>query len=345
MGKELLEKQVGYSCSYVPLEILDSFGIKAKYIIGHSSGPDTSQGYLNANICGFAKDICSRPREDVFDMIFTDCCDAMVKVYEAFNLHPDFKDDFSYLLTVPRSFDKMDIEFWPNVLTHFIQILEDTCGQSFSEERLAQSIKKYNQLRKGLRQVETLLLENRIWGSQYVTLLSNLYNAPVGTSNSLVDVFIETHKNNDEKDVEWGALITGSNFPAALAVAKHLEEYDANARYFDNCNLARFYNMDVSESLPPIEAISNAYLTKAPCPRMKNSSSRMQTLIKVIHEYELDIAVYHTLKFCATHIYDYMTFKELCIKEDIPLLRLETDHGVDLPGQMQTRLEAALEML
>jgi benzoyl-CoA reductase/2-hydroxyglutaryl-CoA dehydratase subunit BcrC/BadD/HgdB len=345
MAKEKIDKKVGYSCSYVPLEILDSFGIKADYVIGDDSSADISQGYLNANICGFCKDICSRPRDQVYDMIFTDCCDAMVKVHEAFKLHPAFKDDFSFLLTVPRSFDEIDIEFYPNVLKHFISTLETATGKKFSEDRLAGSIGKYNQLRRRLKQVEKMLLENRIWGSEYVKLIFSLYNTGVDKSIELAGQFIQTHQDDKEKDVEWGVMLTGSNMPAALSLAEHLEKYDANARYFDTCNLARFYNMEVSESLPPLEAISRAYLTKAPCPRMKDSHVRMQKLIKIFKEYELDVAVYHTVKFCATHIFDYMAFKKLCAKEDVPLIRIETDHDFDLPGQMQTRLEASLEML
>ena len=60
-----------------------------------------------------------------------------------------------------------------------------------------------------------------------------------------VEAVIKAHQNDDEKEVDWGVLITGSNIPAALSLAKHLEENDTNARFFDNCNLARFYNMSV----------------------------------------------------------------------------------------------------
>ena len=89
MGKDAIDKEVGYSCSYVPLEILDFFGINATYIIKDACSADTSQGYLSQNICGLAKDICSRPRTQVYDLILTDCCDAMVNLHESFHLHHD----------------------------------------------------------------------------------------------------------------------------------------------------------------------------------------------------------------------------------------------------------------
>lgn len=345
MTKEKIDVEVGYSCSYVPLEILDSFGLKVNYVMKDANCSDTSQGYISQNICGFAKDICSRPRDQVYDMIFTDCCDAMVKVHEAFKLHPDFENDYSFLLTVPRSYDKIDIEYWPTVLNHFIQALETATGKPFSETKLSESIKKYNLLRKVLRKAEHMLLENTVWGSEYVRLLFSLYDAGVDKSILLAEAFIEDHKDNEEKDIDYSVLVTGSNMPAALSLAEHIEEYDGNTRFFDTCNLSRFYNIQVSEDMQPLEALSVAYLTKSPCPRMKNSKPRMTDLVRLISEYEIDLAVYHTVKFCTTHIYDYMAFREICRQEDIPLIRVETNHEFELPGQMATRLEASLEML
>ena len=46
----------------MPLEILDSFGIRSKYVIRDGTSADLSQGCLSPNIRGFAKDIVSRPR-------------------------------------------------------------------------------------------------------------------------------------------------------------------------------------------------------------------------------------------------------------------------------------------
>ena len=345
MAKEAIGKEAGYSCSYVPLEILDSFGIKTTYVMGDPACADTSQSYLSQNICGFAKDICSRPRGQVYDMILTDCCDAMVKIHEAYKLHQDFENDFSYLLTVPRSYDPLDIDYFPKVLDHFIRTLETATGKTFSEARLGESIKKFNRLRKLLIRVEKMLLENAIWGSEYVKLMFGLYDAGVDKSIDLIGEFIEAHKNDEKKDVDYSLLFTGSNMPAAHSLADHIEEYDGNVRYFDTCNLARYACADVSEELPPLTAIAEAYLTKAPCPRMKNSMPRMERLIRLIKAYDLDVVVYHTVKFCASHIYDYIYFKELCEKNHIPLVRIETNHEYELPGQVATRLEAALEML
>jgi benzoyl-CoA reductase/2-hydroxyglutaryl-CoA dehydratase subunit BcrC/BadD/HgdB len=345
MAKKTLLKEVAYSCSYVPIEILDSFGLKPVYNLGDNRNVDISQQYLHQNMCGFVRDIVNRNPDNAYDAILTNCCDSFIHLNTVYNLHPDYQNTFNYMISLPRSFEDIDIEFWPNVLKHFIGKLEDATGKKFNEANLVKSIEKCNRWREGLRRAENLLLENKIWGSEYVRLITDTYNLGVDESLDLVTSFLEEHQNGEEKDAEWGILLTGANFPAALSFAEHSELYDANVRYFDTCNLARYYNVSISETLSPLEALSKGYLSKSPCSRLKASKFRYMELLGKIDEYGLDAVVYHTLKFCDQNIMDAVMFKEMCEGKDIPFIRIETDHESEVSGQIKTRVEALLEML
>lgn len=345
MSKDRLEKAIGYCCFYTPVEILHSFGLEPRYCIGGPSAPDISQAYLNPNICGFVRAVASRPRSDVHDMVFTDSCDAMMKLYEAWNLHSDFENDFSYLLPVPRLVDERAIEFWQNALQHLIATLEEVTGRKFSEANLVRSIKNYNLLRHGLRQAEELLLVNKLWGSAYAELLTNVQRQDLAGAIKTTTSFLEARSDAEEKQTEYRLLISGSNFPAVLPLASLLEENECNAVFFDTCNMSRSYNMVVDESLPPLEAIARGYLQKTPCPRMKHSADRFDHLINIVRNNNIDGVIYHILKFCDPHIFDHLVLKKHLDQEGIPLLRVETEHEFSLPGQIRTRVEAFVEML
>ncbi len=345
MSKNKIQKECGYYCTYVPLEILDSFGLEPRYAIGSPTATDISQAYLNPNICGFARALCSRPRSDSYDMIFTDCCDAMFKLYEAWHLHSDFADDYAYMLSFPRVVNDRSIDFWQNVLQHFITSLEEATGRKFSETSLKQSIKRYNRLRRALRQAEGLLLANKISGSAYLDLMIEVQEQNLDTAIDAAESFLETHADAEEQDANFLLLVSGSHFPAIKAVAEVLEDNDCNAVYFDTCNTSRSYNMIVDEGLPPLEAIARGYLQKVPCPRMKHSSERLSHVIDIVKTNNIDGVIYHTLKFCDPHIFDYSILKKHLGEEEIPFIRLETNHEFNLPGQMQTRIEAFAEML
>ncbi len=345
MSKGKLQREIGYCCSYTPVEILHSFGLEPRYCMGSPSAPDTADAYLNSNICGFVKAVARSARNGLRDMVFADSCDAMVKLWEAWNLHSDFEDAFSYLLPFPRVVNEDAIQFWQNALQHLIGRLAKATGREFRQADLADSINKYNQLRSGLRQAEEILLADKLKGSTFIEVLTTVQQQDLDEAIKTVASFREAHSNPHDEASEYRLLITGSNFPALSEIASLLEENASNAVFLDTCNANRSYCMVVDESLPPLEAISRGYLQKTPCPRMQHSVERLEQLVELVKTNSIDGVIYHTLKFCDLHNMDYLMVKKRLEKRGIPLLRVETEHEFTLPGQMRTRVEAFLEML
>ena len=60
--------------------------------------------------------------------------------------------------------------------------------------------------------------------------------------------------------------------------------------------------------------------------------------------YELDRSVVDNALYDSLCLYLLETLKEALQKENIPLLRIETDYGTGDMGQIRTRIEAFLEM-
>ena len=58
-----------------------------------------------------------------------------------------------------------------------------------------------------------------------------------------------------------------------------------------------------------------------------------------------DGVVHYNLQFCQTYANEAVKVEEALAKEDIPLLRIETDYSDEDAGQLRTRVEAFLEML
>jgi len=59
----------------------------------------------------------------------------------------------------------------------------------------------------------------------------------------------------------------------------------------------------------------------------------------------MDGVIYLQLKYCDPAILEFPTYRRAFEEADIPVLRLERDHGAGALGQLQTRVQAFVEML
>jgi benzoyl-CoA reductase/2-hydroxyglutaryl-CoA dehydratase subunit BcrC/BadD/HgdB len=55
--------------------------------------------------------------------------------------------------------------------------------------------------------------------------------------------------------------------------------------------------------------------------------------------------VHYTLQFCHTYANEAVKVERRLAREDIPLLRIETDYSDEDVGQLKTRVDAFLEMI
>lgn len=86
-----------------------------------------------------------------------------------------------------------------------------------------------------------------------------------------------------------------------------------------------------------IEYYADEILSYMPCMRMIDISERK----KLLNDPNLKGIIYHTLKFCDHYSFEYASIQ----KNDIPILKLETDFTDNSSGQFRTRMQAFNELL
>jgi predicted CoA-substrate-specific enzyme activase len=105
-------------------------------------------------------------------------------------------------------------------------------------------------------------------------------------------------------------------------------------------------NRDLGGELPPdtsdIDDLLRWYagriFEQIPCMRMADTSGRR----RLLEDPNLKGIIYHTVKFCDFYTFEYEQIKQ---REDIPLLKIESDYTTQSTGQLLTRLEAFRESL
>ena len=94
----------------------------------------------------------------------------------------------------------------------------------------------------------------------------------------------------------------------------------------------------------PLEAIATRYLCKNLCGRMI-PDIRIPKILEFCHTFRASGIIYHTLKFCDSYANLRPEFRKFMSHQNIPVLDLDRDYAESNVGQMQTRIEAFLEMI
>ena len=101
----------------------------------------------------------------------------------------------------------------------------------------------------------------------------------------------------------------------------------------------------IDETIEPIRALAEGSL-KIPCACMTPNTKRVDLIGNIIDEYRVDGVVELIWDACHTYNVESFQIQEAVNKTfDRPYLKVKTDYSQNDIGQLETRIEAFLEML
>ena len=357
--KDRGENVVGTFCTYTPKEVI--YAANAYPISLCSVSEETipiAEKHLPKNLCplikasyGFAiTDKC--PYMYFADMIVGETtCDGKKKMYE---LLGEIKD--THVMQLPQTQDKGHaMNLWKSEIEVLIKKLENKFNVTVTDEKLAESIKLCNEDRRLLKEFHQLgkIKPSIISGFDMFTVLNGAnYTFDRSEMKKNISNMIESLKEKEQKNESiydnktLRILITGCPIGGvAEKVIKSIEDTGAVVVALENCQGYKELHEEVDETIDPIEAIAKKYLN-IPCSVMTPNKGREELLEQMIIDYKVDGVVDMILQACHTYSIESHTIKQIITKKGkVPYIALETDYSESDRGQIQTRVEAFIEML
>ncbi|MEE9528493.1 MAG: 2-hydroxyacyl-CoA dehydratase family protein, partial [Dehalococcoidia bacterium] len=113
------------------------------------------------------------------------------------------------------------------------------------------------------------------------------------------------------------------------------------------CTGTRYWGDPVvlDEAKSPLEAISRRYLNNFPCARMFPSDERFNRIIDFIQDFRVEGVISQIIRYCVPYCHDLPLLTKRLKALGIPILALDVEYGTSGSGQIQTRVQAFLEML
>lgn len=349
---------VGTFCTYTPIELIYAAGAIPVSLCGkdESSIPD-AEAHLPTNLCPLIKssygyaisDMC--PYFYFSDMIIGETtCDGKKKMYEILN-----NIKHTHVMHLPQGQDEENaFDYWKSEMLRLKDVLEEKFDTKITEEKLRFEIKERNKERKIALEFFGLgkLKPTPISGYDINTITESLgFEFDRKKKQQFLEGKIKEAKQRYDKEFKGKKsgpriLITGCPTGGVREkVIKAVENFGADVVAFENCSGQKEKMLLVDETKDPIDALTEKYLN-VNCSVMTPNPGRLEALGEMIDEYDVDGVVDVVLQACHTFNVESFNVKNYVTEEkDKPYLCIETDYSKSDTGQLNTRLNAFIEMI
>jgi bzd-type benzoyl-CoA reductase N subunit len=346
-------KVFGWLCTYVPEEVLHAAGILPVRITGYSQETELEDGnaYLYINNCSFSRSCLQmglRGEYGFLDgIVGGSTCDGARRLFDLWRYYID--TPFQHVLTVPRKQTQRAHELYHDQVKQLKQHLEEFLDVQITDDKLLHSIDLYNESRALLANLYELrkLPEPPITGAETMEILNASFRMPKELFNEwLRSLLEELEESNNTHKGRARLMVVGSvmNNPEFV---QSIEEQGGLVVTDELCTSTRYWSDPVvlDPLKTPLEAISQRYLNNFPCARMVPSDERFNRILELARDFKVEGVISQIIRYCVPYAHDLPLLTDRLKTQGIPTLSLDVEYGTSGSGQIQTRVQAFLEML
>ena len=352
------KKIVGLYCAFTPKEIVAAAGgIPVSLCAGSETPFPTAERHLPANLCPLIKssyghavaDTC--PYFHMTDFLLADAtCDGKKKMFELLSrLRP------LHLLMLPQTAETPEsINVWEQEIKRAIAFLEKMTGTAVTDDNLSRQIRIYNRQREAVESVFALNKGEipQVYGSEITRIISpGGFECDLGAGVDRMASAVEQIQDRAKDEVFASQmkkrpriLLTGCP-TTNKKVLFLIEQLGGVVVAMETCGGLKTVGNKVDETLPPLRALAEKYLNTA-CACMSPNTGRLDLIEHLIKEFRADGVIELTWNACHTYNVEAFSVKERVENScEIPYLQILTDYSENDAGQLETRIQAFLEIL
>jgi len=348
----------GYTCSYVPDEILHAAGILPYRLRGIGAKEmNIGDAYFGPFICSLPKCLLQLAGEGKYHfldgVIITPGCDSMRRLDDCWRKtgedRPETLPSFFFHYAVPHKTADYSLKWFIEETQRLKSAIEKHFNLIITDDQLHDAINIYNEGRLLLSNLDALrcATDIAISGADALAVVLASTTIPRKEFNSILMDLIAQLEGSTQRirgkkrlmlvgsandDVELVSLIEGNE---AIIVADNL------------CFGSRFYADLVEQEGDPVSALAKRYLLHNDCPRMFGDyKGRLGILKEKIKRAAVDGVILQNIRFCDLHGSENGIFERDLEESGIPCMRIEREYGPLVEtGRIRMRIDAFLERL
>lgn len=354
------KRYIGTYCVMIPDEIIYALGYTPlRMCAGHQIPALVGEEMIPRDACPLIKASTGFQAMKVLPM-YNQCelaimpmtCEVKRKSVEVLSKHLP-------IIPVPISMSKTNSSFEDivSVMIGLIKTLEIQTETKVTTKALKKACLDINSAQKQAYLLQRKLYEEnpQIKGSEVMYILNSfIYTNPIeweiATRTLLSDVEKREADPKVPKRQKPRVFIAGSpvSFPN-YKVPHMIEELGAQIVGDESCLSGRLlYDpvvpLDFSKT-SIVRALSARYIAACTCPVFDNVEDRIASMKTRLDETGAEGIIYHVLRGCVPYDFELSAVEEWAERENVPLLRVETDFSTEDVEQIKIRFEAFVEMI
>jgi len=343
------KRVVGWSCTYVPQEVIHAADALPVMIFGDLESTKLADAYLPNNTCSFARscfNLALRGDYDYLDgFVASNSCDNRDKMYDIWRYYT--KIPYIHFINTPHSNTEKAHQFFYEEVVGFKESLEKAFGTTISDEALKNAIKVYNESRALLKKVYDLRMRKTplISGEEALEITLSSMISPREEHNRLLSQFYDEVFKRTDPPKEGVRLLVSGSVMDNTELLRIVEAAGGSVVADDFCTGSRYFWDLIEYDGDPLRAIARRYLGKVPSPYTLQHEERFKHVVEMAKRYNVEGAIIFALKFCDSHLFDAPHLIGELKALDLPVLYVEWEHSMSGLAGLKTRIEAFIEMV
>lgn len=344
---------VGWLCSATPEELLLAAGFLPQRLYGFEARGEQSEALLPTTFCAYVHGVLQAALTGAFRhmaaVVVVNSCDAMRRLADVWERH--VKVPTVYRLDFPLGVGPEAESYWVDVLKRLAASLEALSGRPMTEADLRSAVAVLNETRRRVRALDALrsMPKPGISGTDYAHWLVKAFvddkKRFLAESTALCASGRKRHDGSGEESETAPRLVLGGCAADAPMLVRLIEACRTRVVADALCTGTRHFHTLAQETGDPLRAVARRYLHRAPCARRVDAMDFVDHIRDLVRKTQADGVVFPTLKFCDMVRWRLPRLATVMEREKIPFLHVERDGSAASWGQMETRVQAFVEMI
>lgn len=351
-------KVMGYTCTFIPEEIIHAAGLLPYRIRGiGTTSLSIGDSYFGPVNCSFPKCMLQLAGSGAYKFldgaIISNGCDSMRRLEECWRKagddYPGTLPGYYEFFSVPHKAVDYSIDFFTEELRDMIATIERHFRVKITEEDIHKSIKLYNTGRKLLKNLDELRYRSDapITGEDALSILIAGHAIPKEDFNRILKKFLSGLISAQAIAEGKKRIMLIGSASDDLDFIRVIEEAGAVVVADTVCFGSRLHASLVDETEEPVHALASHYLSNSICPRMLGYYKDRRSFIRdIIKKAQVDGLILQNVRFCDLHGSENGVLERDFEAEGIPCMRLEREYGPLVEtGRIRMRVDAFMERI